>query len=101
MAEDEKNPESPEVKRHEMGRPERREAFPAEAALEMPEEDLRARQAAMGEHRRYAGPVFHEPEILPAAMDPNAAEEDVEPTEVAPESAEAAEEPEASDESEY
>lgn len=76
--------ETLEVERSELGKPSRREGFPLAAPREISKEDLRARQAAMGEHRRYDGPVFDEAEVLPAAFDPDADEEEVEATEVAP-----------------
>jgi len=73
-----------EVEEAELGEARRREDVALAADFVMTRQDLRARQAAMGEHRRYAGPVFEDAEALPAALDAASEEEDVEPTEIAP-----------------
>ena len=60
-----------------------RDPFAPLAVTEAGVEDVRARQAAVGERRKYAGPVFEEV-LEPAALSEESAEEDIEPTAVAP-----------------
>ena len=85
-----------EVRQADLGEARRRELFAALTAEAPPTPaELRARQQAFGDHRRYVGPLFAD-QPLTAAVSPDAEEQDIEPTEVAapPESEDSEPEPE-------